>query len=51
MVLHELGIQGAIERIHAQDVLILQQIFGHSAPPVTLWYIEINDDMVDQALE
>lgn len=30
---------------------MLQQIFGHSAPSVTLRYIGINDEMVDRVLE
>ncbi|MCI2257104.1 site-specific integrase [Domibacillus sp. PGB-M46] len=34
-----------------KDVAMLQQIFGHSAPSVTLRYIGINDEMVDQVLE
>lgn len=34
-----------------KDVAMLQQIFGHSSPSVTLRYIGINDDMMDQALE
>lgn len=34
-----------------KDVALLQEIFGHSAPSVTLRYIGINDDMMDQALE
>jgi integrase len=33
------------------DVAMLQQIFGHSAPSVTLRYIGINDDMMDAALK
>lgn len=34
-----------------KDVAMLQQIFGHSSPSITLQYIGISDDMVDQALE
>ncbi|OVE45880.1 tyrosine-type recombinase/integrase, partial [Pseudobacillus badius] len=34
-----------------KDVAMLQQIFGHSAPSVTLRYIGINDEMIDQILE
>ncbi|WP_425389003.1 hypothetical protein [Domibacillus iocasae] len=34
-----------------KDVAMLQQIFGHSAPSVTLRYIGINEDMMDQALQ
>jgi integrase len=34
-----------------KDVAMLQQIFGHSAPSVTLRYIGISDEMVDQVLE
>ncbi len=34
-----------------KDVAMLQQIFGHSSPSITLRYIGINDDMMDQALE
>jgi hypothetical protein len=30
---------------------MLQQIFGHSAPSVTLRYIGITDDMIDRTLE
>ncbi|RBW67280.1 tyrosine-type recombinase/integrase, partial [Bacillus taeanensis] len=33
-----------------KDVAMLQQIFGHSSPSITLRYIGINDDMVDAAL-
>ncbi|MCY9670869.1 site-specific integrase [Paenibacillus alginolyticus] len=35
----------------SKDVAMLQYIFGHSSPSVTLRYIGINDDMVDEALE
>lgn len=34
-----------------KDVAMLQQIFGHSAPSITLRYIGINDDMVDEVME
>ncbi len=34
-----------------KDVAMLQQIFGHSAPSVTLRYIGFTDDMVNQAFE
>jgi site-specific recombinase XerD len=34
-----------------KDVAMLQQIFGHSAPSVTLRYIGITDDMIDRTLE
>ena len=34
-----------------KDVAMLQQIFGHSAPSITLRYIGINDDMVDAAMD
>jgi integrase len=34
-----------------KDVAMLQQIFSHSAPSITLRYIGINDDMMDQLLE
>jgi integrase len=34
-----------------KDVAMLQYIFGHSSPSVTLRYIGINDDMVDEALQ
>lgn len=33
-----------------KDVAILQDIFNHSAPSVTLRYIGINDDMKDQTI-
>lgn len=36
---------------HTKDVAMLQYIFGHSSPSITLRYIGINDDMVDEALE
>jgi len=34
-----------------KDVAMLQEIFGHSAPSITLRYIGINDDMMDEAME
>jgi len=34
-----------------KDVAMLQEIFGHSAPAITLRYIGINDDIVDKVLE
>lgn len=34
-----------------KDIAMLQQIFGHSAPSITLRYIGISDDMIDQALD
>jgi len=33
------------------DVVLLQKIFNHSAPSVTLRYIGVTDDMIDQSLE
>ncbi len=35
----------------SKDVAMLQYIFGHSSPSITMRYIGINDDMVDEALE
>lgn len=32
------------------DVAVLQQIFNHSAPSVTLRYIGINDDVIEQQM-
>ncbi|MCT4584072.1 MAG: site-specific integrase [Peptostreptococcaceae bacterium] len=32
-----------------KDVALLQELFGHSAPSVTLRYIGINQDMIDEA--
>ena len=34
-----------------RDVALLQQIFGHLSPSVTLRYIGIDDDVVDKSLE
>lgn len=34
-----------------KDVAMLQKIFGHNSPSVTLRYIGINDDMIDAALD
>jgi integrase len=34
-----------------KDVAMLQNLFNHSAPSVTLRYIGINQDMMDQALD
>ena len=34
-----------------RDIALLQQIFGHSTPSVTLRYIGIDDDVVDKSLE
>jgi integrase len=34
-----------------KDVAMLQYIFGHSSPAITLRYIGINDEMVSRALE
>ena len=34
-----------------KDVAILQQIFNHSSPSITLQYIGINQDIVDKELE
>lgn len=34
-----------------KDVAILQDIFNHSAPSVTLRYIGINQDIIDKSLE
>ena len=34
-----------------KDVAMLQQIFGHSAPSITLRYIGINHDMIDEAYD
>jgi integrase len=34
-----------------KDVAILQEIFGHSSPSITLRYIGINDDLIDSAMK
>lgn len=34
----------------SKDVAMLQYIFGHSSPSITLRYIGINDEMVEKAL-
>lgn len=34
-----------------KDVAMLQQIFNHSAPSVTLRYIGINQDIIDKAID
>ncbi|TRM08780.1 site-specific integrase [Lentibacillus cibarius] len=34
-----------------KDVALLQDIFNHSAPSITLRYIGINQDIIDQALD
>ncbi|CAM4053500.1 site-specific integrase [Paenibacillus alkaliterrae] len=34
-----------------KDLAILQQIFGHSSQSVTIRYIGITDDMIDQAMQ
>lgn len=34
-----------------KDVAMLQKVFGHSSPSVTLRYIGINDDMIEKAFE
>lgn len=34
-----------------KDVALLQQIFGHSSPSITLRYIGIDDDIIDKSLE
>ncbi|MGS2777465.1 site-specific integrase [Robertmurraya sp. GLU-23] len=35
----------------SKDVALLQNIFNHSAPSVTLRYIGINQDMMDEAID
>lgn len=34
-----------------KDVALLQQLFNHSAPSITMRYIGINQDMMDQAID
>lgn len=34
-----------------KDATLLQEIFGHSAPSVTLRYIGINQDIIDKAID
>lgn len=34
-----------------KDVAVLQEIFNHSSPSITLRYIGINGDMIDKSLE
>ncbi len=34
-----------------KDIALLQELFNHSAPSVTLKYIGINQDIMDNALE
>jgi integrase len=34
-----------------KDVAVLQSTFGHSAPSVTLRYIGVNDDIIDQCID
>ena len=34
-----------------KDVALLQNIFNHSAPSITLRYIGINQDMIDKAID
>ena len=34
-----------------KDIALLQQLFNHSAPSVTLRYIGINQDMMDEAMD
>ena len=33
-----------------KDIALLQELFNHSAPSVTLRYIGINQDMIDDAM-
>ena len=33
-----------------KDLALLQELFNHSAPSVTLRYIGINQDMIDDAM-
>lgn len=34
-----------------KDVAVLQQIFNHSSPSVTMRYIGINQDIIDEAVD
>jgi integrase len=34
-----------------KDVAMLQDLFNHSSPAITLWYIGINQDMRDKAMD
>ncbi|MEG1009339.1 MAG: site-specific integrase, partial [Clostridia bacterium] len=34
-----------------KDIAILQDIFNHSSPSITLRYIGINDDIKDKTIE
>jgi len=34
-----------------KDIALLQELFNHSAPSVTLRYIGINQDMIDVAMK
>jgi len=34
-----------------KDVALLQEIFNHSAPSITMRYIGINQDIIDSALD
>ncbi|WP_342668518.1 tyrosine-type recombinase/integrase [Cytobacillus solani] len=34
-----------------KDVAVLQQIFNHSSPAVTMRYIGINQDIMDEAVD
>jgi len=34
-----------------KDIALLQELFNHSAPSVTLRYIGINQDMIDDAMK
>jgi integrase len=39
------------QRQEKKDLAVLQYIFNHSSPSITLRYIGINDDMIDKAME
>ena len=34
-----------------KDIALLQEIFGHSAPSITMRYIGINDDLIEQGMK